>query len=155
MRLALIGLLVAIVVTFGVVAAIAAVVTDEGDSAGFDRGTSLRQVTADPQRYVGEVVTVSGRVGEALPPDGEPSAVVLGGDTDERLLVVPREAGLLPEEIRGGELDRDVFLRVTGRVQMVGREAQDAPELVPEAGMIARFRGQPAVLAFEALVVGE
>jgi hypothetical protein len=96
MRFPVIGLLVATVVTFGVVAGIAALGADESDSAGFERGTSLREVAADPQRYVGQVVTVSGRIGEVLPPDGEPSAVVLGAETDERLLVVPPKRGCCP-----------------------------------------------------------
>ncbi len=39
---------------------------DESDSAGFERGTRLREVAADPQRYLGQRVTVSGEVGEIL-----------------------------------------------------------------------------------------
>jgi hypothetical protein len=44
---------------------------------------------------------------------------------------------------------------VTGRVRLVGREAADAPEILSEAGIIARFQGEPAVYASEAIIVGE
>ncbi len=135
----------AMVVVAAVVVVVAWLVTRDEESAGFEQSVTLSEVASDPQRFVGRTVTVSGTVSEALPEDASsPYALVLGEAAEAELLVVPRSAGMIPEE------RDDVFLRVTGRVQIVHAGARDeAPDVLAPAGVIERFRGEPAIYAKE------
>jgi hypothetical protein len=84
-----------------------------GESAGPEDGVTLRDVAADPARYVGQSVTVSGEIAENayLSTADASIALVLGDDAGRNLLVLPRPGAAVP---RG--LTEDTVLRVRGTV---------------------------------------
>jgi hypothetical protein len=128
------GLLAVALVAIGTLVVITFVL-DDGDSAGPERGATVREVTSDPADYLGEVVTVSGQVQNAIP-----GGFVLGQETDARLLVV------YAHEVGTGGLGADEAARVTGVVQQVHRVD---PELIsPRAlGVLSEFEGEPMIIA--------
>lgn len=84
-----------------------------GESAGAERGVTLRDVVEEPAPYVGSSVTVSGEIAEndyASPADAR-IAFVLGDDAGANLLVLPRAAAAVPRD-----LTQNTVLRVRGTV---------------------------------------
>lgn len=114
------------------------------EDAAAQPGLTLARVVGEPERFVGQTVTVSGRVRDALPPSADSDyAVVLAGPGGERLLVVPQQAGTLPDDLQPGTM-----LRVRGPVRIVGGdEASPEREVLPEGGVIDAFRGRAAIYA--------
>jgi hypothetical protein len=128
------GLLAVALVAIGALVVVTFVL-DDADSAGPGRGAAVREVASDPADYVGEVVTVSGQVQNAIP-----GGFVLGQGTDARLLVV------YAREVGTGGLGADEAVRVTGVVRRVD---QAEPELIsPRArGVLSEFEGEPMIIA--------
>ena len=118
MRLALGALAVAVLVAFVVV------VAGEDDSAGPERGLSLRELLDDPGQHLGDVVTVSGEVARL---DGRRGAFTIGDRTDaqENELFV---ASVQATGFDAGRLREESVVRVTGEVRRITeRERQDDP----------------------------
>jgi len=104
-----------------------------GESAGSERGVTLRDVVEDPARYVGSSVTVSGEIAEndyASPADAR-IAFVLGDDADLNLLVLPRAAAAVPRD-----LTEDTVLRVRGTVGHAPAELDAQGRLSPMSRLI-------------------
>jgi hypothetical protein len=137
------------------VAAIGLLVADEGESAGSDAGVAIGDLLRAPERYAGSMVTVTGEASEAYPPERIPYAVVLGDETDDELLVVAQEPGVLPNDLDVGGLSAGPVVRATGRVLVVGRDRAVGPVVLPEDGLIERFAGKPALYATAVTVVDD
>jgi hypothetical protein len=135
MRRSLVGLLVLALVAAAALVAVFGLLDDE-DSAGPERGATVRAIASEPSDYFGEVVTVSGQVQNAVE-----GGFVLGQETDARLLVV------YDREVDVGGLAADEAVRVTGVVQQVDRGV-DAELIPPGAlGVLPEFEGEPMVIA--------
>jgi hypothetical protein len=84
--------------------------TQEGPAVGETReaGGTVEDIVANPERYMGEGVTVVGRVTEVL----APGAITVGAAGGESLLVVRREA-VSPVP---GDLQPNQSVQITGTV---------------------------------------
>lgn len=93
---------------------------------------TLTELLEEPERYVGQKVTVSGAVADASV-DGEETALAsftLGEGVDKDLLVLPTSEGTLPS---GGISDGDV-LRVKGEVVRIDKGLEQEGDFRYEAG---------------------
>jgi len=105
-----------------------------GESAGSERGVTLRDVVEDPAPYVGSSVTVSGEIAEndyASPADAR-IAFVLGDDAGLNLLVLPRAGAGVPRD-----LSEDTVLRVRGTVGHAPAELDAQGSLSPMGRLVA------------------
>lgn len=95
---------------------------------------TLRDVTADPARYVGRSVTVSGEISENayLSPADAPIALVIGDDAGRNLLVLPRAGAAVPRD-----LTEDTVLRVRGTVGHRPATLDDQGPLSPMSRLVA------------------
>lgn len=149
-RPVIVAALVCVLAVGGVVALVATDVIGAEDSAGLEVGATLREVARDPERFLGEVVQVSGRVERVVPDDAdEPLGLVLGDEVDADLLVVAGASTRLPDQALDEPLDDDARLRVTGVLRRVG--ADEGPSLPP--AVRERFADEPVLVASEAVVV--
>ncbi len=122
-----------------------------GESAGPQRGVTLTSVVADPERYVGETVTVSGDVAAV---HRQPRALALGDDLDDPLLVLVRRGQALE-----AWPDPDDVARVRGTVRIFdfAQYAQELDELdlAGDDPFFGGFDGGPVIIAQDIDILAE
>jgi hypothetical protein len=126
------ALAIAATVMLAVAIAVAAVlVTSGGESAGPEDGVTLGDVVAEPHRYDGQTVTISGEWAENtyFSPTDASVALVIGDDADAKLLVVPDLGVDVPR------LDDDTVVRVRGKVHAL-TEGDSAAGFVHPGGIL-------------------
>jgi hypothetical protein len=131
---AALGLLAAVVV---IVAAFALL---DQDSAGPETGVTIEDVADEPERYVGQTVTVSGEVDEVV----APNAFTIGDD-DELLVVIPR---LGPAANPAALEEDDAVVRITGQVASL--ELPTFEELADadlDDALFEGLEGEPVLIA--------
>jgi hypothetical protein len=128
--------LAAVALTAALVALAFAVANDE--SAGPEEGVTLEEVVDDTDEFVGETVTVSGRVERTVGP-----GFTIGEELDELVLVTPAlSPGALPRISEG-----DV-VQITGTVR--DYEGVDFRELYGptfDTGLFSEFEDQALIVA--------
>ena len=141
LRIALAALAVAATVAFLVV------VSGDRDSAGPEAGdTTLRALLAEPERHLGDVVTVSGEVARL---DLRPGAFTIGdrvAPQENELFVLPtRSAAFDPAAV-----DADSVVRVQGTIRRVTTDDDEDDDLLfddEEDDAFDEFEGELAIKA--------
>jgi cold shock CspA family protein len=102
-----------------VVAAVAYISADTGESAGREEGVTLRDVVSDPERFEGQRVQISGEWAENdyFAPAQAEEVIVLGDDAATPLLVVPELGVDVPVMDENSVVVVEGIVRVPDRAQ--------------------------------------
>jgi hypothetical protein len=126
------------------VTAVVVILSSGGDdSAGPERGVTLADVLGEPERYLGQQVTVSGEVARLAVARG---AFTIGDRVSPReddLIVVPPPSGRSDP----GELDEGSIVRVRGTVRRAATRSDDEDLLFEdeEDDALDEFEGEVAI----------
>jgi len=117
-----------------------------GESAGRESGVTLNQVAADPSRYEGREVVVSGEIAENryFSLADAPTAFVIGDDARGRIIVLPQPGTELPP------LDENTAVRVRGEVSATQPTAPGEEHgYLGQGGLLAGADADAFILARE------
>ncbi len=146
----LLWVLIAIGVLALAAAGAAAIVLLPDESAGPEEGVTLEQVVENPERYVGDTVTVSGDVAAT---SHKPRGFALGDDLNDTALVLPAPGARVATWP-----DPNDVARVTGTVRIYtagyARERDDLAALGDHAFLEA-FEGDAMFLARDVEILEE
>lgn len=110
-------------------------IADTDESAGPENGVTLNDVVDDPARHEGRTVVISGEWADNgfLSPDDAGTALVIGDDADETLLVIPEPGVEVPR------LGEDTVVRVEGTVEVLEPDGSNGTtDLLRQGGLLSR-----------------